>query len=66
MPAFPSSPVSPIIGGAAVEGAAARDWCASSTCTVSPLGIGRQYRDFLDLMLVDATDAQLLGEARSG
>jgi hypothetical protein len=25
------------------------------------LEIARQYRDFLDLMLIDATDAQLLG-----
>jgi LPPG:FO 2-phospho-L-lactate transferase len=52
--------VSPIIGGAAVKGPAAKIM-RELDLPVSPLEIARQYRDFLDLMLIDATDAQLLG-----
>jgi LPPG:FO 2-phospho-L-lactate transferase len=51
--------VSPIIGGAAVKGPAAKIM-QELGLAVSPLEIARQYGDFLDLMLVDATDAGLV------
>ena len=57
--------VSPIIGGAAVKGPAAKIM-RELDLPVSPLEIARQYRDFLDLMLIDATDAQLLGGRKAG
>jgi LPPG:FO 2-phospho-L-lactate transferase len=52
--------VSPIIGGSAVKGPAAKIM-RELDFPVSPLEIARQYRDFLDLMLIDETDAGLLG-----
>ena len=57
--------VSPIIGGAAVKGPAAKIM-RELELPVSPLEIARQYRDFLDVMLVDEADAGLLAlrEAR--
>ena len=57
--------VSPIIGGAAVKGPAAKIM-RELDLPVSPLEIARQYRDFLDLMIIDAADAQLLGGRKEG
>jgi LPPG:FO 2-phospho-L-lactate transferase len=51
--------VSPIIGGAAVKGPAAKI-AQELNLPVSPLQIARQYRDFLDVMLIDECDAALL------
>jgi LPPG:FO 2-phospho-L-lactate transferase len=51
--------VSPIIGGAAVKGPAAKIMLELNL-PVSPLEIARQYRDILDVMLIDETDAELL------
>jgi len=51
--------VSPIIGGAAVKGPAAKIM-QELELEVSPLEIARGYRDFLDLMLIDEQDAQLI------
>jgi LPPG:FO 2-phospho-L-lactate transferase len=52
--------VSPIIAGAAVKGPAAKIM-RELDLPVSPLEIAHQYRDFLDMMLIDETDGQLLG-----
>jgi LPPG:FO 2-phospho-L-lactate transferase len=57
--------VSPIIAGAAVKGPAAKIM-RELDLPVSPLEIARQYADFLDLMLIDETDAQLLGKRKAG
>ncbi len=57
--------VSPIIGGAAVKGPAAKIM-RELDLPVSPLEIARHYRDFLDLMLIDETDAHLLGGSEAG
>jgi LPPG:FO 2-phospho-L-lactate transferase len=57
--------VSPLIAGAAVKGPAAKIM-RELDLPVSPLEIARQYGDFLDLMLIDATDAQLLGTREAG
>ena len=57
--------VSPIIGGAAVKGPAAKIM-RELDLPVSPLEVGRHYRDFLDLMLIDETDAQLLRGHKAG
>jgi len=51
--------VSPIIGGAAVKGPAAKIM-QELKLPVSPLEIAKHYRDFLDVMLVDEADAGLL------
>jgi LPPG:FO 2-phospho-L-lactate transferase len=51
--------VSPIIGGAAVKGPAAKIM-RELDLPVSPLEIARQYRDFLDVLLIDEVDAGLL------
>jgi LPPG:FO 2-phospho-L-lactate transferase len=51
--------VSPIIGGAAVKGPAAKIM-RELDLPVSPLEIAREYRDFLDLMLIDDGDQALL------
>jgi LPPG:FO 2-phospho-L-lactate transferase len=53
--------VSPIIGGAAVKGPAAKIM-RELGLPVSPLAIARQYRDFLDVMLVDDSDSSVLAE----
>jgi LPPG:FO 2-phospho-L-lactate transferase len=50
--------VSPIIGGAAVKGPAAKIM-RELDLKVSPLQIAREYADFLDLMLIDESDADL-------
>jgi LPPG:FO 2-phospho-L-lactate transferase len=51
--------VSPLIGGAAVKGPAAKIM-QELALDVSALEIARGYRDFLDLMLVDEQDAALI------
>ncbi len=51
--------VSPIIGGAAVKGPAAKIM-QELELAVSPLEIARSYRDFLDVMLIDELDAPLI------
>jgi LPPG:FO 2-phospho-L-lactate transferase len=51
--------VSPLIGGAAVKGPAAKIM-QELNLPVSPLEIARAYADFLDAMLIDPADAQLL------
>jgi LPPG:FO 2-phospho-L-lactate transferase len=55
--------VSPLIGGAAVKGPAAKIM-QELELDVSALEIARGYRDFLDLMLIDEQDAALIA-ARS-
>jgi LPPG:FO 2-phospho-L-lactate transferase len=57
--------VSPIIGGAAVKGPAAKIM-QELELEVSALEIARGYRDFLDLMLIDAQDARLIALRQSG
>jgi len=57
--------VSPLIGGAAVKGPAAKIM-NELALPVSPLEIARQYRDFLDLMLVDEGDRALIGAREAG
>ena len=52
--------VSPIIGGGAVKGPAAKIM-RELGLPVSPLAIARQYRDFLDVMLIDESDSSVLG-----
>jgi LPPG:FO 2-phospho-L-lactate transferase len=51
--------VSPIIGGAAVKGPAAKIMHELGLA-VSPLAIARQYREFLDVMLIDESDSSVL------
>jgi LPPG:FO 2-phospho-L-lactate transferase len=51
--------VSPIIGGAAVKGPAAKIM-RELGLPVSPLAIARQYRDFVDVMLIDESDSSVL------
>ena len=57
--------VSPIIGGAAVKGPAAKIM-RELELDVSPLEIARGYRDFLDLMLIDEADARLVASREAG
>jgi len=57
--------VSPLIGGAAVKGPASKIM-NELALPVSPLEIARQYRDFLDLMLVDESDRALIGARKAG
>jgi LPPG:FO 2-phospho-L-lactate transferase len=62
--AAPVIAVSPIIGGAAVKGPAAKIM-RELDLPVSPLEIAREYGDFLDLMLIDEVDGALLGLGRA-
>jgi LPPG:FO 2-phospho-L-lactate transferase len=55
--------VSPLIGGAAVKGPAAKIM-QELDLPVSPLQIARDYADFLDVMLIDESDAGLLEQRR--
>jgi LPPG:FO 2-phospho-L-lactate transferase len=57
----PVMAISPIIGGAAVKGPAAKIM-RELDLPVSPLQIAREYSDFIDLMLIDAEDGHLLKE----
>jgi len=61
---IPVIAVSPIIGGAAVKGPAAKIM-RELELPVSPLEIAREYRDFLDVMLIDAADAGLIASRRT-
>jgi LPPG:FO 2-phospho-L-lactate transferase len=56
--------VSPIIGGAAVKGPAAKIM-RELGLPVSPLEIAQAYRDFVDVMLIDRGDEALLGLERA-
>jgi LPPG:FO 2-phospho-L-lactate transferase len=56
---IPIIAVSPLIGGAAVKGPAAKIM-QELNLPVSPLEIARGYADFLDAMLIDPADAELL------
>jgi LPPG:FO 2-phospho-L-lactate transferase len=56
--------VSPLIGGAAVKGPAAKIM-QELHLPVSPLEIARGYADFLDVMLIDEGDTKLLAQRES-
>jgi LPPG:FO 2-phospho-L-lactate transferase len=53
--------VSPIIGGEAVKGPAAKI-LRELELRVSPLEIARYYADFLDVMVIDETDRSLIAQ----
>jgi LPPG:FO 2-phospho-L-lactate transferase len=57
--------VSPLIGGAAIKGPAAKIM-QELGLPVTPVEIARQYRDFLDVMLIDPVDAGQLALAAEG
>jgi LPPG:FO 2-phospho-L-lactate transferase len=57
--------VSPLIGGTAVKGPAAKIM-NELDLPVSPLEIALQYQDFLDVMLIDESDRALIAGRRSG
>ena len=57
--------VSPLIAGAAVKGPAAKIM-NELALPVSPLEIARQYRDFLDVMLIDEGDRALIAAREAG
>jgi LPPG:FO 2-phospho-L-lactate transferase len=50
--------VSPIVGGAPIKGPADK-MMKGLHMEVSPVGVARRYRDFLDVMVIDQQDAQL-------
>jgi LPPG:FO 2-phospho-L-lactate transferase len=52
--------ISPIVGGAPIKGPADK-LMSGLGIEVSPVGVARCYRDFLDVMVVDERDAHLLG-----
>ncbi len=51
--------VSPIVGGSPIKGPADK-LMTGMHMEVSPVGIARYYRDFLDVMVIDQQDAHLL------
>ena len=53
--------VSPIIGGAPIKGPADK-LMSGLGMEVSAVGVARCYRDFLDVMIIDQQDAQLVSE----
>ena len=53
--------VSPIIGGAPIKGPADK-LMRGLGMDVSAVGVARCYRDFLDVMIIDQQDAQLVSE----
>jgi LPPG:FO 2-phospho-L-lactate transferase len=57
--------VSPLIGGSAVKGPAAKIMNELGL-PVSPLEIARQYRDFLGMMLIDERDRALIAGREAG
>lgn len=57
--------VSPVIGGAALKGPAAKIM-RELGLPVSPLAVARQYREFLDAMLIDHADAELAASREGG
>ena len=52
--------ISPIVGGAPIKGPADK-LMSGLKMEVSPAGVARCYRDFLDVMVIDEQDEQLLG-----
>lgn len=53
--------VSPIVGGAPIKGPADK-LMSGLRMEVSPVGVARCYRDFLDVMVIDQQDAHLIGQ----
>jgi len=53
--------ISPIVGGVPIKGPADK-LMLGLRMEVSPVGIARYYRDFLDVMVIDKQDEHLLGE----
>ena len=54
--------VSPIVGGLAMKGPAAKMMGELGATTAKALGIARLYSDFIDALLIDRQDAALEGE----
>ncbi len=52
--------ISPIVGGAPIKGPADK-LMLGLKMEVSPVGVARCYRDFLDVMVIDKQDEHLLG-----
>jgi LPPG:FO 2-phospho-L-lactate transferase len=52
--------ISPIVGGAPIKGPADK-LMLGLKMEVSPVGVARFYRDFLDMMVIDKQDEHLLG-----
>jgi LPPG:FO 2-phospho-L-lactate transferase len=52
--------ISPIVGGAPIKGPADK-LMLGLKMEVSPVGVARFYRDFLDVMVIDKQDEHLLG-----
>ena len=53
--------ISPIVGGAPIKGPADK-LMLGLRMEVSPVGVARYYRDFLDVMVIDKQDEHLLNE----
>jgi LPPG:FO 2-phospho-L-lactate transferase len=53
--------VSPIVGGAPIKGPADK-LMSGLGIEVSPVGVARCYRDFLDVMVIDEQDANLVNQ----
>ena len=53
--------VSPIVGGAPIKGPADK-LMSGLGIEVSPVGVARCYRDFLDVMVIDEQDAHLVSQ----
>ncbi len=53
--------ISPIVGGVPIKGPADK-LMLGLRMEVSPVGVARYYRDFLDVMVIDKQDEHLLGE----
>ena len=53
--------VSPIVGGAPIKGPADK-LMSGLGIEVSPVGVARYYRDFLDVMVIDEQDANLVNQ----
>jgi len=60
----PVTAVSPIVGGAAVSGPAG-ELMRSQALPVSALGVAQTYREFLDTLLIDERDRQLIENLQS-
>jgi LPPG:FO 2-phospho-L-lactate transferase len=52
--------ISPIVGGAPIKGPADK-LMLGLKMEVSPVGVARYYRDFLDVMVIDQQDKHLMG-----
>jgi len=52
--------ISPIVGGAPIKGPADK-LMLGLKMDVSPVGVARYYRDFLDVMVIDQQDKHLIG-----